>query len=66
MISKTHEHRLNLSSPEGMVKEAAVEKYRKEHNIGEMDKGDFHEKAVPLGFGTARGDLDWVDDSKKH
>jgi hypothetical protein len=48
-----------------MAKEAAAEKFREENKVGEMDKGAFHEKAKPLGFGTARADLDWVDNRKK-
>jgi NAD(P)-dependent dehydrogenase (short-subunit alcohol dehydrogenase family) len=65
LIGKVNDRRLNLASPEGMAKEAAAEKYREENKVGEMDKGAFHEKAKPLGFGTARADLDWVDDHKK-
>jgi NAD(P)-dependent dehydrogenase (short-subunit alcohol dehydrogenase family) len=65
MVSKIHERRLNFTSPEGMIKDAAAEKYHAEQNVNDRDTEILKEKGEPLGFGAARADLDWVDDSKK-
>jgi NAD(P)-dependent dehydrogenase (short-subunit alcohol dehydrogenase family) len=65
MISRVHEQKRNFAFPEGMLKEAVMEEYTKDHDIGAPDAQLLKERGPIVGFGKARSDIDWVDDSHK-
>jgi NAD(P)-dependent dehydrogenase (short-subunit alcohol dehydrogenase family) len=65
LISRIHERRRNFASPEGMIKEAAADAYLAGFDIGKPDTALLREKGPEVGFGKARADLAWVDESHK-
>ena len=53
---------MNYSSPEGMKQQEAFDKQMQE----QMKKGNPDWGPLPdVGFAKAKGDIDWVDSSKK-
>jgi NAD(P)-dependent dehydrogenase (short-subunit alcohol dehydrogenase family) len=65
LISRIHERRRNFASPEGMAKEAAADAYLAGFDIGKPDTALLREKGPEAGFGKARADADWVDESHR-
>jgi short-subunit dehydrogenase len=65
MISRVHEQKRNFAFPEGMLKEKAVEEYMKGDDVGAPDNQLLREKGPVVGFGAARSDIEWVDESRK-
>jgi NAD(P)-dependent dehydrogenase (short-subunit alcohol dehydrogenase family) len=65
MISRIQERHRNFAFPEGMLKEAVAEEYLSVHNIDAPDTALLREKGPAVGFGKAREDIDWVDESHK-
>jgi NAD(P)-dependent dehydrogenase (short-subunit alcohol dehydrogenase family) len=67
LISRVHEHARNLLAPEGIAKEDAYNKYLAEHNMMPpgMDAYVLREKGPQVGFGKAKGEVDWVSEDKK-
>jgi short-subunit dehydrogenase len=67
IISREHERIRNYTSPEGMAKERAREKFVDEMmERGGPPPGDIavlRDKGPGVGFGKARADFDWVDPS---
>jgi NAD(P)-dependent dehydrogenase (short-subunit alcohol dehydrogenase family) len=67
MISRVNEQKRNFAFPEGMLKEQVMMEYAMAHNvdIGASDAHLLRDKGPAVGFGKARSDIDWVDDSRK-
>lgn len=73
MITRMFETKRNYASPEGMIKENALEEYQAKMTVENKKKGIpparnpvLYTKGDDVGFARARSDIEWVADVKKH